>query len=351
MAKMTRLVVCLLLAPFASANTKKVLLWAAARSPEDPTAETLNEIDANQDGHIDPSEVASFAQSEGLDTASATDDFSGIDTNGDGTIDPAELIQVVGTGSPAVQGSTTTRQAMPLAPVPKGALHVISGPAAEKPALRATGKHQPHIGIQATHTARAPTPKNVKAVPTAKVVVPATAEPAPVLEVVKKPATDGAKPTPVERMVKHFAQVLRTADVVPVRAETLTPTAAPVPDLDPRAMVQSAAKEVAEQLHIAEAAESQARILDRKAAEELANATVLAKLTTQEALNAGAAAAHTKANELLAKVSKLEDQAERAQVRSAALHSKAKLETDEASELMSVADRALNHSPKSRQPL
>jgi len=342
MASLTRLVCCLLLVSLASASTKKVLLWAAARSPEDPTAETLLELDANQDGHIDPNEVSAFAQSQGLDTASATDDFSGIDTNGDGKLDPAELIQVLGplkVLGHGVQGSNTAVEDVTLTPIPplavasqlaaaKGAPHVVSGPS-----LRRMDQH--HIGVQESHSPRIPPPPNAKT---------------PQATGSTKQATKGGKPTPVERMVKHFAQVLKSADIVPVRAKTLKATkASSTVAPNPLAAVQSAALEVSEQLNIAEKAETKARVLDRQAAENLANATVLAKLTTQEALNAGAAAAHSKAEELLARVSKIEDQAEHAQVRSSALHAKATLETDEASELMAVADRALNHSPK--QPL
>jgi len=465
MAGLTRLTLCLLLATLVSgtsAGTRKVLLWAAARSPDDPTAETLSLIDANQDGQIDRGEVSAFAQTEGLDIASATDDFSAVDTNGDGTLDPSELIQVVGNGAPgsaaAAQPVTSPAKVSPpsSAKPPASAKtatvavphmvatraastvsvpHVVKGLAAQKPPVTSMDKHgfEPHIDMQAK-TNPALRPKKLKAVPQAidgakksiqaaqplqavdgakeiaeaaklsqamdavkKTIEPATLPQAmggqkktdettrstPVEPVVKHFAqvdsaaqvveaaekiTEAAKPTPVDRMVKHFAQVLRTAEIVPVQAQTLKPavtstvadpveaemhksaaTALKVSSAvatEARVSVQSAAKEVSEQLSIAEAAEAKARVLDRRAAEELANATVLAKLTTQEALNAGAAAAHSKANELLSRIAKLEDQAERAQVRSAALHSKAKLETDEASELMAVADRALNRSPK-----
>jgi hypothetical protein len=255
---------------------------------------------------------------------------------------------------------------------------IVKAHATANPTTANAGKQEPHIGLQDPHATNVLATQEQQQVPQFKDVV-----------------KDMVSPTPVERMVKHFAQVLRTAEVVPsggvvvklapqpmrksangaepsisskvaagaarkeqrtivqsaatklaasdeqTHAGTTAHTRAKVT----RATVQSAAKEVAEQLAVAEAAQEKARVLDRKAAEQRANATVLAKFTTQEALNAGAAAAHKKASDLLQRISRLEDSAERAQIRSSALHSKAKLETEEASELMMVADHALNQAP------
>jgi len=412
MVSLTALVFSLLLVPFASAGMTTFILRAVSRvdahSALSPTAQTLSALDLNHDGNIDKSEVASFADDEGLDAASSTDDFSGLDANGDGVLDSSELLQVLSGDGPASNVSASANDAIAAAKVAvaaeqKGEVaatkpilaateqsasvrpHVVKGLAADKPtpSLR-PAKLEAKISIQDAVPASVPdtkkkaeaelsrlvagiavpepvatkaeTPQPVAATPPKAPQELAIAEAiavenaAKALEpLVKAPvAREPIKITPVERMVKHFAQVLRTAEVVPLR-EQPQKLAKKAPKTKNRATVQSAAKEVAEQLFIAEAAQGRARVLDQNAAEARANATVLAKLTTQEALNAGAAAAHKKADALLAKIAKLEDQAERAEVRSAALHSKAKLETEEATELMAVADKALNHAPSQPQ--
>merc|ERR1719375_1871238 len=109
---------------------------------------------------------------------------------------------------------------------------------------------------------------------------------------------DVKKPSAVERMEKHFAEVLRNAEVMPVPSDDAIGLSKQHMTSEAREAAV-AAREVAEQLSIAEAAEARARALDRRAAEEHGNETALAKLTIQEALNAGAAAAHKKANALL----------------------------------------------------
>jgi len=281
-----------------------------------------------------------------------TEDFSGIDSNGDGPLDyPAELLQV-----PVSNASTQSGKAAPVGNTSSDQLNATKGLANMTSDQLKASKIPLHVAtsLAIEQPANAKPPPGKLEAPMPKEVVAAA-----------------AKPSPVERMVKHFAQVLRTAEVVPYRpakAENYEATkragvrqlpttavevtfhsggvvASGAAAVDTRAAVQSAAKEVAEQLSLAESAQTKARVLDRKAAEQRANATVLAKVTTQEALNAGAAAAHSKANEMLSRIAKLEDEAERAQVRSAALHSKAALETEEASELMAIADRALSHGP------
>jgi hypothetical protein len=329
---------------------------------KDPTASTLQALDTNNDGHVDAGEVVAFAQKEGLDTGSATEDFSDLDTNGDGLLDSAELLQVLSAGPINSTSVVNVGKAPKLKEVQP---HIVHGIAAEKPVSTKVAKHEARISIQSAQTSPlaaalhdAQSAKKVQPLPRQQPPqtlpddsesVEATPQAEQIQQVIVPPP-----PTPVDRMVKHFAQVLRNADIVPTHEDTVklakgfvTSAAGYAHGDVARMTVESAAKEVAEQLFIAETAEARARVLDRKAAENRANATVLAKITTQEALNAGAAAAHQKANELLSQIAKLEDQAERAQVRSAALHSKAKLETEEASELMGVADRALNRVPTS----
>lgn len=108
-----------------------------------------------------------------------------------------------------------------------------------------------------------------------------------------------------------------------------------------RASVRMAAQKVAEDLALEEKEEMEARESDRQAAAVRASSTALAKLTAQNALAAGAKAAHAKADELMAKVKKLEDEAQKAEVRAAALKAKSKLETEQGRELMNVVNSAL----------
>lgn len=111
-----------------------------------------------------------------------------------------------------------------------------------------------------------------------------------------------------------------------------------------RTSVRMAAQKVAEDLALEEKEEDEARTLDRKAAELRMSSSTLSKLTMQNALSVAATAAHTKAKELLATVTKLEDEAQKAEVRAVALRAKSKLEMEQGSELMKVADQALTRT-------
>lgn len=115
---------------------------------------------------------------------------------------------------------------------------------------------------------------------------------------------------------------------------------------DARTSVRQAAQKVAENLALEEKEEMKARELERKAAEDRSNAASLTKSTLQDALSVGSKAAHAKANEMMAKIAKLEDDAQKAEVRRAALMAKSKLEIEQGSELMSVADKALKQAPE-----
>merc|ERR1719213_475831 len=102
-----------------------------------------------------------------------------------------------------------------------------------------------------------------------------------------------------------------------------------------RASVRMAAKKVAEDLALEE--ENEAQKLDREAAEVRASFSSLSKATIQKALGAGSTAAHTKTSELLANIAKLEEEAQKAEVRAAALRAKSKLEMEQGTELMKIA--------------
>merc|ERR1719148_241935 len=153
-------------------------------------------------------------------------------------------------------------------------------------------------------------------------------------------------------MVDSAAEIQDAASGAVLAEEApLPPMAAPKSELiseKSRTSVRMAAAKIAEDLALEEQEELKARELDRKAAEVRASFTALAKSTAQDALKAGAKAAHAKAGELLAKISKLEDEAEKAEVRAAAFTAKSKLEEEQGQELMAVADQALRVGPRSR---
>lgn len=289
------LTVCLLVAPALSAgssllqrSSSRQRTFAGFRySPQDPAARTLLTLDTNHDGRIDPSEVAAFARSQDLDAAAATKEFSSIDANGDGVLDSVELQQVL--------GAATQQAAIEAAPAK---VAVATQVEAAKEAAR-----------------------------------PSTPAAAPVQE------------TPVEQPAKLVPTAVATS-MAPEAASTqvaASQAAGPAELIseESRTSLQKAAENVAEELDLEEKEEQQARQLDRKAAEARASSTALMKQTTQDALDAGIKVAHTKTDELMAKISKIEDQAERAEVRASALRAKSKMEMEEGKQLMDAAKQAL----------
>mmetsp|Transcript_132054 Transcript_132054/g.282451 ORF Transcript_132054/g.282451 Transcript_132054/m.282451 type:complete len:298 (-) Transcript_132054:76-969(-) len=68
-----------------------------------PTASerTLLALDTNHDGTVDPSEISEFATAQGLDAATASQEFSALDANGDGTLDAEELSHALTEPAPA----------------------------------------------------------------------------------------------------------------------------------------------------------------------------------------------------------------------------------------------------------
>jgi len=288
----TYLAVCIVLcSPLSSASS--LLQRVATRhrsfagyrySPQDPAARTLVTLDTNRDGRIDPSEVAAFARSQGLDAAAATEEFSSIDTNGDGTLASSELQKVLGT--PTTEFASRSG-AVTAAAVPQVA-------AVEEP------------------------------LPSASQVEPALLpREAPAERTESRPMPDLVAPS-------RDAQ-LSSMDFLLQESRS--------------SVVQNAAERVSEELDLKEREELASRRLDRQAAALETQAASIAKATVQDALDAGAAAAHEKANELVAQITTLEDQAEKAEVRAAALRAKSKMEVEEGKQLMKVAATALQESP------
>jgi hypothetical protein len=313
-------------------------------------------LDSNNDFKVDLGEMLAFAYKEGLDEAFATDDFSTLDKNGDGVLDAAELLQVLGARMAPLKPSELV--------TPKSRAN--GNAAVRSPPADANQKQPDTKTSQVDSTASGDALQFGSQNGSANVAVTT-----PPPEIMVPQGVGSVKPTPVERMVKHFAQVLRNADVIPVledrfqlddeakaklreivkqRAKDMQDDSMELSKHHAQAMshvddtwktVQSAATEVAEQLSIAEKAEERARALDRTAVEARGNATSLVKLTIQEALNSGADAAHKKSNEFLTNIAKFQDQAQKAQAKSSSLHARAKLETEQARELMAVAGRSL----------
>jgi len=309
----------------ASFDASSLLQRAASRhrafaglrySPQDPAARTLLTLDTNNDGNIDPDEVAAFARSQGLDAASATQEFSSIDGNGDGVLDSVELQQVLA-GSTTESASTEAAATPAVAPVK---LNSAATEAAEVPVAEDETLVQ-----QAPLAESAAVAKQVPVAEDATVV-----QQAPLAE-----SSAVAKQALVASSTVRESPSLSSTDVG--STELISQ--------EMRDSVRMAASKVAEELALEEKEEREARNLDRQAAEIHANSTKLAKQTAQDALDAGAKAAHGKAEELLAKITALEEQAEKAEVRAAALRAKSKMELEEGNQLMAAAEQALKPSP------
>lgn len=268
-------------------------------SPQDPAARTLLTLDTNHDGSIDPNEVAAFAHLQGLDSAAATEEFSSIDTNGDGVLDSIELQKVLGTPSTELASKEVTVE--------------------------------PPTAAQAT-------PVSLRSAPAEAVEVEA---PVAASAREQKEAAVQAAVAPISQQQEAELPAAQSL----VAARNMDTSNAELMSEESRNSVRMAAQKVAEELELEEKEEMAARKFDRKAAELRANSTALAKLTVQDALDAGAKAAHKKADELMAKISKLEDEAERAEVRAAALRAKSKMEMEEGNQLMAAAEQSLKQAP------
>lgn len=148
-----------------------------------------------------------------------------------------------------------------------------------------------------------------------------------------------------------------------VAVQTLSAAAAPVPKAQPiptepldmidtrdlsaeimseeqRKIIRESAENVAKALRVEANEERQARVFARQASDIQANSAVLARKGYSDALHAGATAARAKADELMAQISKLGEQAERAGIKAGALRAQAKVEFDQGHELMAIAQEA-----------
>jgi hypothetical protein len=164
---------------------------------------------------------------------------------------------------------------------------------------------------------------------------------------VQAPASQLETPSAVNAQITVDATADAVVQLTPPKAADRDVGAAVPASFDtvekdaPKVSALDAARNVAEQLALEETEEKKARGLDQEAAETNARSIALATRTVHEALDAGAKAAREKVTAILASITKLEDQAQRAEVKSAAFLAKADAEKQDAARLMAVANQAL----------
>lgn len=283
-------------------------------SPQDPAARTILTLDTNHDGRIDSSEIAAFARSQGLDASAATEEFSSIDSNSDGTLDSKELQQVLGSATAPEPTELTSQEVTVVQP---------------------NAPQTMPVSLQSAPTESAK--------PQVEVEAPLNAAPSAALEA---EGGNNAQQTDILKIEQNFVQQQKEPVIEsPVATSKIDHMDTELISEESRNSVRMAAKKVADELALEESEEIAARKLDRKAEEVRANSTALAKMTVQDALDAGAKAAHKKADELMKKITEIEEEAERAEVRAAALRAKSKMELEEGNQLMAAAEQALGQSP------
>merc|ERR1719235_2397927 len=79
--------VCTLAAVVMVARVHAVATFLRSSSVDD----TLHTLDTDRNGLISKSEIAAYAQSQGIAVQDILGDFSAIDTNGDGSLDAREI--------------------------------------------------------------------------------------------------------------------------------------------------------------------------------------------------------------------------------------------------------------------
>jgi hypothetical protein len=277
-------------------------------SMNEPVAQTLLTLDTDRNGRIEPNEIAAFARNQGMDAAAATQEFSSIDTNGDGVLDSAELGRALGTPD-------TPAAAAPVAPV-------IAQRQEQEPMMPAFA--DPIIDMDSLGSSNTPSPAFVSAMNSYSQNTAAT------------PQLVTSQEAPTNSQFAASSVVQQTSNLV---------DSANILNDNSRQSALAAAQHVSEQLQLEESEEKQARDFDRQAADMRSKSMSLAKQTVQEALDAGAKAANENVANLLTKVTELEEQAERAEVKAAALSAKSKMEVEEANSFMAVANKAMQMNP------
>jgi len=245
---------------------------------------TLLTLDANGDGIVSPTEVTAFAMSQGLDARQASQEFQTMDSNADGTLDSKELAAALGaTPTDSVQSGVA-----PATPVSTGV---------------AFPQQQQQQQQQLPNSYAAPAPVQL---------------PAEGTQAARATAATAASPSGP------------TVEKAP-----------PQSFLETRTSAKKAASEVVKQLSLEASEESKAEEFSTRAAELRANASSIARMASEQALKAGAQAAQKMAQQLLDKISKLEQQAKEDEVEAAQLRAKSHADITHADQLMAVADSAL----------
>jgi len=134
-----------------------------------------------------------------------------------------------------------------------------------------------------------------------------------------------------------------SSDLALSAAQELSASSSEVGEAENSGTASSSANVVVDQLNLEAQDENQAQALERKALELRANASHLARRSSQRATIAGAKAAKAKAEELLQSLTQLEHRAAEAEVEAAALRAKSNAELAQADELMGVADPLLKN--------
>jgi len=246
---------------------------------------TLLTLDANGDGIVSPTEVTAFAISQGLDARQASQEFQTMDSNADGTLDSKELAAALGaTPTDSVQSGVA-----PATPVSTGV------------AFPQQQQQQQQQQLPNSYAAPAPVQLPAEGTQAARATAATAASP--------------SGPTDEKAPPQSF--------------------------LETRTSAKKAASEVVKQLSLEASEESKAEEFSTRAAELRANASSIARMASEQALKAGAQAAQKMAQQLLDKISKLEQQAKEDEVEAAQLRAKSQADIMHADQLMAVADSAL----------
>jgi len=282
---------------FGAQTTLSVMLRSQARvhrmlnraSPDaSAAARTLQTLDTNHDGKVDPQEVAAFARTQGLDPEAVTKEFASLDKDGDGVLNAEELSVALG-----IPRESST------APVQPQAI-------------------QKDI---------------VKSVPkTFDQALPANLD------------SEGSELSATKSKENSLAN-LEQAMPAKLDSEGSELTATKSKESSLESSEQSAAgrlaQELSQQLSLETTREHQAEQLDHLAAELRANATSVARQTQQKALEAGSQAAKRETSHIMKQLADLEDKAKESEVEAAKLRAKSKAELQQADSFMAVADAAL----------
>lgn len=280
--------------------TLQLLQRNAAVGDPDAVTRTLQSLDVNHNGKIDSSEIAAFAQSQGLDSASATSELSTLDVDGDGSLSAQELAGLLDTGAGA--GHEDKREAKDEALVKQLPQSQVSSEPAFVPA-----QHQV--------------------------------------------AAQGMTQMAVASVNDGSAADVGAGAAANVGSDAGALATAESREGSGRSNAQSAANTIVKELALESREEAQAQVLEHRAAELRANSTALSRRMIQNAMAAGSKAAAQKAKEVLATLLHLETEETRKEVAAAALRAKAKAELREAQELMSIADTALKQAIPSALPI